>query len=147
MTRLLLISACAASAGIHAALAPGHLAESRTLGLGFVAAAVLLATAALVLALRPSRAAALGAGTLFASLILAYIATRAAEPVDALGVVTKTIESLGLVLAVAAIHGTKRPRANRLVPVALACTVAVLAGAATPAGGHAHAPAAPAHGH
>ena len=112
MTRLLLICALGASAGIHAALVPGHLAENRTLGLAFAAAVVLLAATAVGLALRPSPGLALAAGVVFAGLILAYVGSRVSEPVDAVGIGTKAIESLGLLLAIAAARAETRGRTS-----------------------------------
>ena len=148
MTRLLLICACGASAGIHAALVAGHLAESRTLGLAFAAAVVFLAAAAVGLALRPSPLLAAAAGALFAGLILAYVATRVSEPVDALGIGTKAVETVGLVLAVAAARaGRDTRRSLRLAPLALALVVVALVAAVTPAEAHDHPPGAPPHGH
>jgi hypothetical protein len=148
MSRLLLITACGASAGIHAALVPGHLAESRTLGLAFMAAVVLLAAAAVALTLRPSPGVALAAGTLFAGLIFAYVATRVSEPVDAVGLGTKAIETVGLVLALAAARAEGPARRGvRLAPLALALVVGTLAATVTPAGAHEHAPGTTPHGH
>lgn len=47
--RYVVVLVCAASAGVHAALVPEHLWESRTLGLAFALCAGLLALAALLL--------------------------------------------------------------------------------------------------
>ena len=148
MTRLLLICALGASAGIHAALVPGHFAEDRNLGVAFAAAVVLLAAAAAALAVRPSPGVALAAGALFAGLIFAYVASRVSEPVDALGVGTKAIESVGLLLALAAARAEGPARRGvRLAPLALALVVGTLAAAVTPADAHEHAPGTTPHGH
>jgi len=105
----LLVAACAISAGVHAALVPGHLREEPLLGWAFVLASALLAATAVALDRRrdsrwPVRAAAL----LFAGLIAGYTATRAShvpglestpEPLDAVGLVTDAVEAAGLALA------------------------------------------------
>ena len=97
--RLLVIAACGASAGVHAGLVPSHWDDSRALGVLFGLAGLGLAGVAAALAVRPNALLPVfAAAGLFASLIAAYVAAR--EPADALGVVTKTIEAAGLVLAV-----------------------------------------------
>lgn len=118
------------------------------LGLAFVAAVVLLAATAVALALRPSPGIALAAGALFAGLILAYVASRVSEPVDVVGIGTKVIESVGLVLAIAVARADGRARRSlRLAPLVLALAVAALAAAVTPAQAHEHSPGATPHGH
>lgn len=148
MTPLLLICALGASAGIHAALVPGHLAESRNLGVAFAAVVVLLAAAAAALAVRPSPGVALATGALFAGLLFAYVASRVSHPVDALGVGTKAIESVGLLLALAPARAGGPARGGMwLAPLALALVVGMLAAAVTPAGAHQHVPGTTPHGH
>jgi hypothetical protein len=103
------ILACAVSAGIHGALAPGHFAEGTAAGLGFVAAAVVLAVLALVLTRSPANALALAAaGAVFVGLLASYaLATTTGlpvlhphpEPVDGLALATKAIEAVGLLAA------------------------------------------------
>jgi peptidoglycan/LPS O-acetylase OafA/YrhL len=105
--RRLLVLVCAASAGVHAALAPPHWPEWATSGAAFAAAAVALAACAVALDRRPqSRLAVSAAAALLAGLIGVYLATRLtalptladhAEPVDALGLATKLVEAGGLV--------------------------------------------------
>jgi hypothetical protein len=56
MQRQPLIVACAASAGIHAALVPQHLAEGLGPGLGFLAAALVLAGVVIALTERTAGA-------------------------------------------------------------------------------------------
>jgi hypothetical protein len=106
--RDIVIVVCAISAGIHAALVPDHLAEGLGVGLGFLAAAVLLAGLAAALSRRPSRAALAGAAAVLAGLIVSYaLATTSGlpplhperEPVDGLALFTKAIEALGLLAA------------------------------------------------
>ena len=97
--RLLVIAACGASAGVHAGLVPDHYRDSRALGVLFGLAGLGLATVAAALAVWPEALLPVfAAAGLFLSLIAAYVA--AGEPVDALGIVTKTIEVAGLALTV-----------------------------------------------
>jgi drug/metabolite transporter (DMT)-like permease len=107
--RGLLLLAAASAAGVHAGLAPEHLAEWPPLGTGFVLVAAALSATAVALALRPRdvrppRLLAL----LLAATIAAYTATRLAalppldptrEALDPLGVATTALEGLALVLA------------------------------------------------
>ena len=103
------ILACAISAGIHAALVPGHFDEGTGAGLGFVAAAVALAGPVIWLSRRPgSRPALLAAVALFLGLIGSYaLATTSGlpvlhpdpEPVDGLALATKAIEAVGFLAA------------------------------------------------
>jgi hypothetical protein len=107
--RDLVTVACAISAGIHAALAPGHFAEGTAAGAGFLASAALLAALAVALTLRPGAAAPLaGTAVVCSGLIVAYALTTTtglpllhpdAEPVDGLGLFTKAVEALGLLAA------------------------------------------------
>lgn len=111
MSRDLVILACAISAGIHGALAPGHFEDGLGPGVGFVAAAVLLAAIAAALTLRPaSEPAAAGAAMVLAGLLVSYaLATTTgvpvlhpeSEPVDGLALATKAIEAVGLLAIVA----------------------------------------------
>lgn len=94
------------AAGVHAALAPGHLREWPPLGASFVAAAVVASVAVAALAVRPAAALPLRAlGVLLAALVTGYALTRLAalppldperEPLDGLGVATASVEALGL---------------------------------------------------
>jgi hypothetical protein len=102
--RDVVILACAVSAGIHAALVPGH-------GTSFVAATALLGLVVLALTLRPASALALGAAaTALAGLLGAYALAVTTglplvhpdpEPVDGLALATKAIEAVGLAAALA----------------------------------------------
>jgi uncharacterized protein YjeT (DUF2065 family) len=108
--RQLLVLACAVSAGVHFALAPEHWRESASSGAAFAASAVALGVCALALDRLPrSRLPVTGAALLLAGLLGAYLLTRFtamppltdhAEPVDAVGAVTKVVEATGLALAV-----------------------------------------------
>jgi hypothetical protein len=116
LRRDVVILACAISAGIHGALAPGHFAEGIGAGGGFVAATVVLALLAIVLTRRPnSRLALAGAVGVFVGLIGSYaLATTTGlpvlhsdpEPVDGLALATKAIEAAG---ALAAASLLRRP--------------------------------------
>jgi hypothetical protein len=108
LERDVVVVACAASAGIHGALVPSHLAESTGAGLGFVAATALLAGIAIGLTLGAGTAALLGAAAVLAGLLASYglAATTGVpvlhpepEPIDALALATKAVEGLGLVVA------------------------------------------------
>jgi hypothetical protein len=103
--RDLVIIACAISAGIHAALAPNHLAAGVAAGVGFAAAAALLAGLAFILTQVASPRALGGAAALFGGLIVSYglaITTGVPllhphpEPVDGLALFTKAVEVTGL---------------------------------------------------
>ena len=106
--RDLVITACAVSAGIHAALVPAHLAESAAAGSAFAASAAVLAGLAVVLTRQPTPAAlAVAAGT-FAALLVAYalavttglpVLHPEPEPVDGLALFTKAVELTGLAAA------------------------------------------------
>jgi hypothetical protein len=102
-----IVVACAISAGIHAALTPAHFAEGTGAGLGFLGAAVLLAALIIALA-RPSAAALAATAAVLAGLLGSYalaitsglpLLHRQPEPVDALALFTKAIETGGLLAA------------------------------------------------
>lgn len=105
----LAIVACAISAGIHAALAPEHFAESAQAGAGFVAAAVLVAAAVVGFTLRPANPVPPAAAVLLlGGLLTAYGLTVTSglpllhpqpEVVDSLALATKVVEAVGLVVA------------------------------------------------
>ncbi len=102
--------ACAASAGVHAALIPEHLREAAPLGILFVLAVILLLTAAAALVARPEgRLIARGVALLLAALIASWAASTTTglvvvqpepEAVDVVGVLTKLIEAIGLGCAI-----------------------------------------------
>jgi hypothetical protein len=103
----MLVLALASSAGAHAALVPSHAAGAPLAGLLFASAALALAVLA-ALADRSDRRGVIAASALICGALLAlYVASRMvvvwplkhAEPVDAVGVVTKLFETAGLVLA------------------------------------------------
>lgn len=109
--RDIVVLVCAASAGVHAALVPEHLAEGGPLlGGAFAASALALAVVA-VLARRPGRehwAVSIAVAVLAAN-VLAYVLSRTTglpvlipepEEVDLLGVVTTIAEAVGVVSGV-----------------------------------------------
>ena len=104
-----LLVACAFSAGVHVALAPDHLGESALLGPGFLGSAAMLLALGLGIYVRPDsvRLPPLIA-LLSAALVAAYAASRtvglpvlhpAPEAVDLVGVITKGVEVLAVVLS------------------------------------------------
>ena len=119
MTRDLVIVACAISAGIHAALAPEHFRESMGAGVGFLAAAVILAAVAAALTRRPGSAFLLGvAAASFAGLLGSYALAATTglpllhpepEPVTGLALFTKGVEAVGLVAAVCSLTAFSPP--------------------------------------
>jgi hypothetical protein len=101
----LVVAACAASAGAHAALVPQHLEHEPRLGVAFIAAAALLLFVIAALTYRGSVTSAAGAALTFAALIGAYAVnvtaglpglSSAPEAVDAVAGATKAVEALGL---------------------------------------------------
>jgi len=104
------ILACAISAGIHAALVRPHLEEDTGAGIGFVAATVLLAVLAVALTRNPTQVALGAAAAAFAGLIASYVLVATIgfpvlhpepEALDGLALVTKAVEAVGLVTAIA----------------------------------------------
>jgi hypothetical protein len=103
------VLACAASAGAHAGLVPAHLQEEPRLGVAFVVAVVLLLSALVAVSLRPTdRRILAGAALLLSGLAIAYLATRTIgipvldperEAVDAVGVLTTSVEIAGVAFA------------------------------------------------
>jgi hypothetical protein len=103
-----LLVACAFSSGVHVALAPEHIGEAPLLGLAFLAAAALLVALGVGIYLRPDdRQLSLLIALLSAALVAAYASSRtvglpvlnpAPESVDAVGVITKAVEVIALVL-------------------------------------------------
>jgi hypothetical protein len=108
--RTVLVVAGAIAVGVHAGLAPDELEEWAPLGASFVAAAVALAAAVVVLAVgrEHCRHAAAALALLFLGLVAGYVATRLValppldpdrEPPDAVGILTTLVETAGLVAA------------------------------------------------
>lgn len=107
--RDVVILACAVSAGIHGALAPGHFGEGAAAGTGFVAASVALGLLAVALTRHPGSELALVTAVLtFGGLLVSYVGAVTTglpplhpepEPVDGLALLTKAVEAVGLVAA------------------------------------------------
>jgi hypothetical protein len=130
---------CAISAGVHAALAPEHFTHSAATGIGFAAAAILLAPLALLLARDPTnRPALIAAAVVLAGLLVAYVFAITTgvplflpdpEPVELVAVVTKVVELVGLVAAVSLLAspraGTAEAAAARRVPLTVLAFVAL----------------------
>ena len=104
----LVLAACAISAGTHAALVPSHLEHDPQLGLAFVVAVGALLTLGVAVVLSPTARAAQAATLVFAALIASYAAATTVglpvlsvepEPVDGVALVTKLVETVGLVSA------------------------------------------------
>ena len=96
---LTLMGALVFSGSVHAGLIPQHLTESPYLGVAFIGAVAASAALAVALALYPGstwppRAAAL----LFAGQIVAYFLFTE-KLTDPIGVMTKVVESVGLLVA------------------------------------------------
>jgi hypothetical protein len=119
----LLALAVAFSAGIHAALAPEHLEELPPLGYAFIVAAVIGGLLALALVFRPRNPllpllAALfclgqiGAWALFVTLPLPGFAGTP-ESVEAIALVSKAVEALGVLLALSLITSPLLGRPRR----------------------------------
>jgi hypothetical protein len=117
--RDLVIVACAISAGIHAALAPEHFRESTGAGVGFLAAAVILAAVAAALTRRPGSALFLGVAAAGLAGLLGSYALAATtgmplmhpepEPVTGLALFTKGVEALGLLAAASSLTAFSPP--------------------------------------
>ena len=102
------ILSCAISAGIHGALVGQHFDEGVGPGAGFLVATVLLAALAVALTRRPAQLVLAGAALVLAGLLASYalavttglpVLQPERESVDALALVTKTVEAIGLLTA------------------------------------------------
>lgn len=123
MAGVVVVGACAVSAGVHGALVPEHLQEAPALGVSFVVASILFLFASAVLVMRSGdQRAAQVTALLLAGLIASWAVSRISgipvlqprpESVDGLGLVTKLVEVLGLGFAVWLIQpvGGHRPSA------------------------------------
>lgn len=113
--------ACAAAAGVHAALVLPHAHESGRLAAAFVLATVALGVAALALALAPGPEVYAASAAVLLAVALAYLLSRTAgvpglthdEPFDVLGVATTSVEATTAVLALRQLHRNPTRRRNR----------------------------------
>ncbi|HET8651604.1 MAG TPA: hypothetical protein VFM13_03430 [Gaiellaceae bacterium] len=152
LRRDILALSCAVSAGIHAGLVHDHLQERFAAGAGFAVSALALAVLAVAVARRPDEILVDAAAVLLAGLIAAWVLAVTTgipglvpepEAVDALALVTKAVEVVGLAVALS-LRGTLVTRL-RTIPVALVALVIALSAVAAVAtsrghahGGHAH---------
>jgi hypothetical protein len=118
------VLALAGSAGVHAALTPSHAAGAPLAALLFAASALAL-TALAVLVDRTERPAVIVASALLLGALLAlYVTSRLAvvwplehaEPVDAIGVITKLLETAGLVVALSLLKAARGSEQTLPVP-------------------------------
>lgn len=109
VARDLVIVACAISAGIHAALSPGHVEDGAAASGGFVVSAALLAALAVSLTRHESVWLLAAAAVLLSGLIATYalavttgipLLHPTPEQLDGLGLLTKAVELAGLGAAV-----------------------------------------------
>ncbi len=117
LLRSVLIGVLGASAGVHAAMAPHHYAESATAGVTFVAGAIAMLALAARLAVRPSRAGYVAAAVVLVGAVGAYalallgpvpLVASHAEALSPLGVLTKAAEIAGLYAAINLVYTTAR---------------------------------------
>ena len=98
-SRTIVLAACGVSAGVHVALGPSHLEESRFLGVAFLLGALLVTCVAGAIAFRPAAHwPAAAAAASFAALLISYVLFRHEAP-DALAAITKVAEAMGLVFS------------------------------------------------
>lgn len=105
LASLVTASACALSAGIHAALIPDHLRESPGLGGAFVLACLMLLVVTVIVVARPrSAVAGPAAALLLSGLTLAYVASRTTgipllepdpEPTEMVGTLAVIVQLAG----------------------------------------------------
>jgi hypothetical protein len=146
--RSALIAACALSGAVHAALAPSHLEESALLAALFLLASVALGALAFVLALRPESAwPPRAASAFFLALIVAYAVTRVSEPIDGLGLATKAVEAVGLVLGLWLRPGRRPLGSSVAIGVAVAAVLAFAVAGMSGGHGHHDDAAQPVHAH
>lgn len=108
---------CAVSAGVHAALVPPHLQESRLLGAGFAMSALALGVCALVVRRRGGPVRTVAAVLL--TVAAAYVLSRTTglpvliphpEHVDVLGVLTTVVEAAAAIAVLCLPAPRKEPR-------------------------------------
>ena len=138
--RDLVVVACAVSAGVHLALAPEHATESLAAEIAFAGSAVALAGLAVVLTRAARPAAVAAAGALLAGLIASWVLAVTtgvpllhphAEGVEAVAVLTKAVEVVGLLAAVRLVLRERSvATVVRPIPVGLTALIACFSGLA-----------------
>jgi plastocyanin len=138
MRRYLLLAALAFSAAVHGFLAPEHLREEPLLGALFVVGAIVELALAVLLAVRPSRAAIAAATLSLAGMLVAYLPfvlfrlpgfPMTPEPLERVAVFTKGVELAGLAVGMA-LWARPAPLSRRLAPAAATILLACVAAAA-----------------
>ncbi len=155
--RDVVVLSCAVSAGIHAALAPAHFEERVATGIAFAASAVVLGVLAAAVARHSHPRLLDGAIVVLAGLLGMYglaattgvpVLSPEPEAIDGLGLATKTVETFGLLAALAARGAFSRAvRPIPLTLVALVAAFSALAAAAISDGHHTHGHEHGAHHH
>ncbi len=137
MKRYLLLAAVAFSAAVHGFLAPEHLHEEPLLGVLFVLSAIVELGLAVLLAVRPSRAAIAATTLALAGMVVAYIPfvflplpgfSMTPEPLERIALLTKGIELAGLAIGMT-LWARPAPLPRRLVPAAATILIACVAAA------------------
>ena len=148
--RDLVVVACAVSAGVHAALAPEHAAEGLAAAIAFAVSAGALAGLAVVLTRAAPQTVIAAAALLLAGLIASWVVAVTTgvpllhphpEGVEAVAVLTKAVELVGLVAAVRLVRERPVVIAPRAIPLGLTALIACFSGLAALAvasGHHAH---------
>jgi hypothetical protein len=143
-----LVAACAASIGIHVALAPEHVREQAPIGIGFCIAAMGLTVAVVGLLRAPGKTwPAKLALVVLVGLVVGYVITRLVEiprvvgtpeDWDPVGIFTKAIELGGVYAAVRLLREGPRPidTPDPLLPIYVPLLVAVFAALLALSGGH-----------
>ena len=137
MKRYLLLAAVAFSAAVHGLLAPEHLHEEPLLGVLFVLGAIVELALAVLLAVRPSRAAIAATTLALAGMLVAYIPfllfrlpgfPMTPEPLERVALLTKAIELAGLAIGMTLL-ARPAPLPRRLAPAVATILVACVAAA------------------
>jgi plastocyanin len=138
MKRYILLAAVVFSGAVHAFLAPEHLREEPLLGALFVMGAIVEVVLAVLLAVRPTRAAAAAATLSLGGMLAAYLPfvlfrlpgfPMTPEPLEHVALLTKGIELAGLA-AGATLWARPAPLSRRLAPAAATILVACVAATA-----------------